>query len=163
MRLAIIGASGAVGATLAAHVLRARLLQGNDVLQLVGHGPRGHGARLLATQIDLQDAFNDDHVAIELVPDLDGVSADIVIVASGATVSPSLPTRRDVGRTNCEIFRHIAETCAARLPQALFVDFHQEFTQLFHFGLARCWPENAQAYQMLSRFFRGSPAGGNAV
>lgn len=121
VRVAILGASGAVGSALAAHLLRARLLRPDDALQLVGHGAGASERRLLAARIDLQDAFDDAHVAIELVPDVGDARADIVVVAAGATVSEQAPTRRDVGRANAELFRRIAADCAARLPGALFI------------------------------------------
>lgn len=121
VRLAILGASGAVGSALAAHLLRARLLQPGDALQLAGHGAGGNEGRLLATRIDLQDAFDDAHVAIELVPDIGDVQADIVVIAAGATVSEQTPTRRDVGQAHAGLFRRIAAECAAKLPNALFI------------------------------------------
>ena len=119
--VAILGASGTVGSALAAHLLRARLLRPDDALQLVGHGTGGNEARLLAARIDLQDAFDDAHVAIEIVPDIGDVRADIVVIAAGATVSEQTPTRRDVGQANAGLFRRIAAECAARLPRALFI------------------------------------------
>lgn len=64
VRVAILGASGAVGSALAAHLLRARRQRPGDALQLVGHGAGGHEGRLLAERIDLQDAFDDESVAI---------------------------------------------------------------------------------------------------
>jgi len=121
VRVAILGASGAVGGALAAHLLRARLLRPGDALRLVGHGAGGSEGRLLAVGIDLQDAFDDAHVAIELVPDIGDARADIVVVAAGATVSERTPTRRDVGAANAGLFERISSECAARLPRALFV------------------------------------------
>lgn len=53
VRVAILGASGAVGSALAAHLLRAWLLRPDDALQLVGHGAGGNERRLLAARIDL--------------------------------------------------------------------------------------------------------------
>ena len=57
--IAILGASGSVGTALGAHLLRSGLLERQDRIQLVGHGNPKSDARLLATRIDLLDAFND--------------------------------------------------------------------------------------------------------
>src|SRR3978361_806317 len=121
VRIAILGASGGVGSALTAHLLRSGLLQPADTLQQVGHGIDGHVGRLLATRIDLQDAFSDNHVDIELVADIGDVRADIVVAASGATLSERMPTRRDIAQANSHLFRHVAEECAARLPASLFI------------------------------------------
>jgi malate dehydrogenase len=67
--VSIIGASGAVGTTLAIHILRSELLGPHDRLQLVGRGMAAAStAKLLATRIDLLDAFDDECVEIEVVP-----------------------------------------------------------------------------------------------
>jgi malate dehydrogenase len=120
-RVAILGASGSVGSTLAVHILRSRLLEPTDKLLLVGHGVLKTERKLLSTCIDLMDAFDDARVGIEMVPDVCEVEADIVIVAAGVSNSAAHPTRRDLGETNRIIFEHIADQCAARLPEALFV------------------------------------------
>jgi malate dehydrogenase len=67
------------------------------------------------------DAFDDERVRIEIVPDVSDVAADIVIVAAGATISSTSPTRRDLGATNRVVFEHIADQCVARLSRALFI------------------------------------------
>ena len=120
-RIAILGASGAVGNTLAVHILRSRLLEPADKLLLVGHGVLATERKLLSTCIDLMDAFDDDRVQIEMVPDVCDVEADIVIVAAGVSLSTGRPTRRDLGETNRVVFEHVADQCACRLPGALFI------------------------------------------
>jgi malate dehydrogenase len=119
--VAIIGASGSVGTTLAAQVLRSQMLEPGDRLQLVGHGSLSSEAKLLGTRIDLLDAFDDERVEIEVVPKIIDVDADIVVIASGVTVSMQHPSRRDIGAVNRTIFEYIAEQCAARVPDALFI------------------------------------------
>jgi len=119
--VAIIGASGAVGSTLAAHLLRSQMLEPGDRLQLVGHGLETSSARLLATRIDLLDAFDDNRVDVEMVPEIADVDADIVVVATGTSMSSTCRDRRDMGAQNIEIFEYIAEVCAARLPDAFYV------------------------------------------
>jgi malate dehydrogenase len=121
LRLAILGASGAVGGMLAAQLLRDNLLESDDRLLLVGHGTDSTERRLLAVKSDLLDAFDDRRVRIEVAPDITDFDADIVIVAAGATVSAKIATRRDLAEANLPIFTRIAERCAARLPRAIFV------------------------------------------
>jgi malate dehydrogenase len=119
--VAIIGASGAVGSMLAAQLLRSDLLEPRDRLQLVGHGATTSEAKLLGARMDLLDAFDDERVDVEMVPNVSDVDADIVVVAAGASLSQQCPTRRDLGVTNRKIFEHIAEICARRVPNALFI------------------------------------------
>src|SRR5688572_16960648 len=88
LHIAILGATGAVGSALAPHLLTSGLLGAADRLSLVGHGTPSTEQRLLAERIDLLDAFDDQRVAIDIVPDIDRFEADIVVVAAGQTVSP---------------------------------------------------------------------------
>ena len=119
--IAILGASGSVGTTLAAHLLRAALLEPQDRIQLVGHGNPKSEARLLATRIDLLDAFDDSRVEVEVVPQIADLDADIVLIASGVGISPQCTNRRDMGAMNLDLFYEIAEQCAARVPDSLFI------------------------------------------
>ena len=121
VRIAILGASGAVGCTLAGHILRSGLLEPQDHLMLAGHGTSSNERRLMPTHVDLRDAFDDKRVHISIVPDIDGFEVDIVVVAAGATVSAEHPTRHDLAAVNLPVFRQIASTCAARLAGALFI------------------------------------------
>jgi malate dehydrogenase len=121
-RVAILGASGSVGSALAVHILRSHLLEPADKLLLVGHGVLTTERKLLGTRIDLMDAFDDDRVHIEMVPDVCDVDADIVIVAAGANLSSTGHlSRRALAETNRIIFEHIADQCVTRLPGALFI------------------------------------------
>jgi malate dehydrogenase len=119
--IAILGASGSVGTALAAHLLRSGLLEPQDRLQLVGHGSPNSEARLLATRIDLLDAFDDGRVEVEVVPQIADLDADIVVIASGVGISPKCTNRRDMGAMNLDLFQRIAGECAARVPDSLFV------------------------------------------
>jgi malate dehydrogenase len=120
-RIAILGASGSVGSALAVHILRSRVLEPADKLLLVGHGILKTERKLLSTRIDLMDAFDDDRVRIEMVPDVCDVEADIVVVTAGASLQSGCSTRRDLGETNRVVFEHIADQCASRIPEALFI------------------------------------------
>lgn len=121
VRIAILGASGAVGSSLAVHILRSGLLEPRDCLMLVGHGAHSIERRLMPVRVDLLDAFDDERVQISILPDIDEFEADIVVVAAGETKSSENATRRDLAVVNLPIFRQIAQECAARLPQALFI------------------------------------------
>src|SRR5215469_3682057 len=120
-RIAILGASGTVGTALAAHILRAKLLEPADQLLLVGRGVLATERKLLGIRTDLIDAFDDERVRIEVVSDVSEVEADIVVVAAGVTASYATQTRRDLGVANRGIFEHLAEQCLPRLTQALFI------------------------------------------
>jgi malate dehydrogenase len=120
-RIAILGASGSVGSALAAHILRARLLEPQDQLLLVGHGVLATERKLLSMRVDLMDAFDQDRVRMEVVPDVSDVEADIVVVAAGTTATSGTQTRRDVAATNRVIFEEIADQCVTRLSEALFI------------------------------------------
>ena len=120
-RIAILGASGSVGAALAADILRARLLEPQDRLLLVGHDTPTTERKLLSMRTDLLDAFDQDRVRIEVVPNASEVAADIVVVAAGTTVTSATQTRRDLAAANRAIFEQIADQCVTRLPEALFI------------------------------------------
>ena len=120
-RIAILGASGAVGRALAGHILRAGLLQAGDELQLVGRGIPTNRRKLLAIRADLMDAFDDAEIRIEVVPDVSDVDADVVVIAAGVTAASPKQTRRDLATVNHAIFERIADQCIARLSKALFI------------------------------------------
>jgi malate dehydrogenase len=120
-RIAILGATGSVGNALAAHILRARLLEPQDQLLLVGHGAPANERRLLGMRIDLMDAFDEDRVRIDVVPDVADVEADIVVVAAGTPLTSSTQTRRGTAASNRVIFERIADQCVVRLPEAFFI------------------------------------------
>ena len=121
VRIAILGASGAVGSMLAAQLLRENLLEPDDRVLLVGHGKPSSERRLLALKIDLLDAFDDRRVHIDVVPDFTDFAADIVVVAAGATASAEVQNRRDLAKANLPIFRRIADECVTRLSDAIFI------------------------------------------
>ena len=93
VRIAILGASGAVGSVLAVHILRAGLLEPQDCLMLVGHGTRSTelgwcpNASIFSTR-------STTNACRFRFPDIDEFEADIVVVASGETASVA-SIRRD--------------------------------------------------------------------
>ena len=110
-----------VGSSLAAQILRSQLLEPGDRLQLAGHGSQESEAKLLGTRIDLLDAFDEGRVEVEVVPRLTDLDADIVIVAAGVSMSAKCTNRRDMGVANREVFQEIAEQCALRVPDSLYI------------------------------------------
>ena len=121
LTVAILGASGAVGSALSAHILRSDLLEPFDRIQLVGHGEEGSTGRLCAIRMDLMDAFDDHRVLIDVLPDVSTSDADLVVVAAGAPLPPGCADRREMALTNLPVFRHAAELCAKHLPDAAYV------------------------------------------
>jgi malate dehydrogenase len=121
LTVAILGASGAVGSALSAHILRSDLLEPFDRIQLVGHGEEGSTGRLCAIRMDVMDAFDDHRVLIDVRPDVSTSDADLVVVAAGAPLPPGCADRREMARTNLPMFRHAAELCAKHLPDAAYV------------------------------------------
>jgi malate dehydrogenase len=119
--IAIIGATGAVGSALCVHILRSELLEPGDRLQLVGHGEAVSTGRLFAIRTDLLDAFDDQRVIIEVVPDISQADADLVVLTAGVPMSSSLSDRRDLGAANLPIFQNIATACAEYLPNATYI------------------------------------------
>lgn len=120
--IAIVGASGSIGTALAAHLLRSGLLEPEDRVQLVGHGNPQSEARLLATRIDLLDAFDDSRIEIEVVPEIADLDADIVVITAGISLTQAKSAnRRDMGVMNLALFQEIASECAAHVPDSLFI------------------------------------------
>jgi malate dehydrogenase len=160
-RIAILGASGSVGSALAVHILRSRLLEPGDRLLLVGHGVHTTERKLLSTRVDLMDAFDDERIGIEVVPDVSDVEADIVIVAAGATISAAAPTRRDLGAINRAVFERIADQCVNRLSRALFIAVSNPVelaVEIFSFAVDRERVIGMGAQQDSMRFARAIAA-----
>jgi malate dehydrogenase len=119
--IAILGASGAVGSALSAHILRSDLLEPGDRLQLIGHGESNSTGRLFAIRMDLMDAFDDHRVQIDVLPDVSSADANLVIMAAGLPLPPGCVDRREMGRTNLSLFQHAADLCAQHLPNAAYI------------------------------------------
>lgn len=119
--ISIIGASGAVGSTLATHILRSGLLQEGDRIQLVARGVDSSSMKLLSMRIDLMDAFDDQGIEIEVVANIEDVDGDIIVVCAGVSLQGRFDDRRKWGTANRDVYEAIAETCARRVPNAFFI------------------------------------------
>ena len=76
--------------------------------------------KLLSMRVDLMDAFDQDRVRTEVVPDVSDVEADIVVVAAGTTATSGTQTRRDLAATNRVIFEEIRRSvCDSSLRGAV--------------------------------------------
>lgn len=112
MDVAVIGAAGACGRQLAMQLLERRVQVPGSRLQLVGRrgGPSEH--ELWGLRADLRDAFDDWAPTIEVVFDPEEVSADIVVMMAGRTVSADPGASQDraqLAAANAALFRRYAE------------------------------------------------------
>jgi malate dehydrogenase len=115
MDVAIIGAAGSCGRQLAAQLLERAVLPASARLQLVGHRGGRAEHEFWGLRADLEDAFEDEAPAIELVLDPQGIDASLVVMLAGATIpnDPGAPTdRAALGRTNHRIFSEYADALA---------------------------------------------------
>lgn len=115
MDIAVIGASGSCGRQLAVQILDRRLLPQDGVLQLVGHHGGLSEHELWGLRSDLEDAFVDEAPSIQVVLDVEDISADLVVMLAGVTIStdPDAPVDRvALGEKNAEIFRIYAQALA---------------------------------------------------
>lgn len=115
MDIAIIGAAGACGRQLAVQLLESSVLHHSSRLQLVGHHGGASENELWGLRADLEDAFIDFAPPIEVVLDMDGVAADIVVMLAGRTIStdPTASTdRAALGSANAQVFTEYADRLA---------------------------------------------------
>ena len=119
MRIAIFGATGAVGSTLLIHLLKGSDLVAGDEIFLVGRGTSPSTSKLLAMRTDLMDAFDAGIVKISVCRSLDLLEAiDIFIMAAGATVSEGVTERSQLATENISLFRGVAKLISEQSPKA---------------------------------------------
>jgi malate dehydrogenase len=106
--LAVIGASGDIGREIVAEVLRERLLAPTGRVQLVGRSDGRGAGKLLGLVSDLTDAHAEVAPTLEVVFDPERVTADVVVMAAGATLAGSITTRAELAQTNLPIFHRYA-------------------------------------------------------
>jgi len=112
VNISIIGATGEVGRSLAAHLLRSGLMTTTDELQLVGHGAGGVERTVLGERVDLLDAFDETAPRIEVAATPEQVTGQVVVMAAGATVSKQTRTRRELAAKNRPVFEAFAAALA---------------------------------------------------
>ncbi len=122
MNISVIGASGNIGREIAISIIRERILEKNETLQLVGRkDPRSEKA-LLGLRIDIADSYSEIMPEIELVNSPEDIRGDIVIVVGGASLSKSGSTNRDdLAKLNGKIFHSYAEHVAKNRKDAIVI------------------------------------------
>ena len=121
IRIALFGASGAVGSALLIHLLKASILKSGDEIILVSRGTPESHARLLAIRVDLLDAFADTAVELTVCDSVETLTADVFIMAAGVTISTPNSSRQDLADGNLPLFEELARRLARTLPQAFFL------------------------------------------
>jgi malate dehydrogenase len=119
MRIAIFGATGAVGTTLLSHLLKGTDLVAGDELILVGRGTQESLSKLLAMRADLLDAFEAGIVEISVCESMCMLEpVDIFIMAAGATLNKEIKERRLLAEKNLPLFHEVARSLDSRCNEA---------------------------------------------
>jgi malate dehydrogenase len=116
MNIAVIGPCGDVGRQIVQQIVVDRLLQCEQRLVLVANAGGASSRSAYGLAADLTDAYAEICPQIEVVLDPNEIRADLIVVAAGATLEPSLgsaPASRDrLAETNAPIFTRYAEAIA---------------------------------------------------
>ena len=131
MDISIIGASGACGREMVIQLIRDRLLEQREILQLVGSNPESSRPYLLnGFRADLQDAYAEIIPELDVTSDPEAIIGDIVIMAGGVTFDTDLEqvgsaSRDMLAKANLPVFERfaqkIAETRADNPPIVIVV------------------------------------------
>ena len=111
MDVAVIGATGDVGRAVCAQLIEKRVLRPTSRLQVVG---RRNGRSALAAhglRSDLIDAFDEHAPSIDVATSPEGVVADVIVIAAGATPpvdATQIIDRDALARENLDVFREYA-------------------------------------------------------
>lgn len=115
MDVSIIGASGDVGRQIAVQLIAEQVVASSQRLQLVGRASGKSAQSLYGLRADLLDAYAETSPEIDVALSPQEVTADIIIVTSGATV-PAEPGkalgRAELGYINKPIFEMYAQAIA---------------------------------------------------
>ncbi len=120
MKIAVVGATGSCGRQVAAQLLDRGVLGENLRLHLVGHESGVHRDELWGLRADLNDAFFDHAVSIEIGFDVAETEADLVVMMAGATLTKETKNRAALADINRRIFAEVAEG-VSRLSQSVIV------------------------------------------
>lgn len=115
MDVAVIGATGAVGRQVCTQLIERRALPTTARLQLVGRRGGSSAAATHGYRADLIDAYDEIAPLFDVALDPDEVVADVIVVASGATLGtkPGQPVdRAALARANHAMFAAYAEALA---------------------------------------------------
>jgi len=115
MDVAVIGAAGDIGRSIAALLIEQRVVPPTARLQLVGRRGGDGESVLYGLTSDLYDAFDERTPLIEPIVESEEVDADVIVFAAGRTPPARLggSTDRDaLARDNAEVFRAYARAIA---------------------------------------------------
>lgn len=122
MDISIIGASGACGRQIVIQIIRDRLLERREILQLVASNPDSpHPYLLHGLRADLQDAYAETIPELDVTDDLTQVIGEVVIVAGGTTFATDPrqigeASRDALAQANRPFFERLALTLAEARP-----------------------------------------------
>lgn len=114
MDISIIGASGACGRGIVIQIVRDRLLERREILQLVASNPESaHPFILHGFRADLQDAYAETIPELDVTDDPAELIGEIVVVAGGTTFSTDpgqvgAASRDMLARANRPVFERFA-------------------------------------------------------
>jgi malate dehydrogenase len=115
--IAIIGANGDVGRSLATQLVSRQLLTPRARLQLVGRRDGASASALHGLRADLYDAFAEITPEIDVALAPQEVAADFIVFCAGRT-APTVPSkfvdRQQLARANRAVFEEYAISLAAR-------------------------------------------------
>ena len=117
MDISIIGATGGCGREMVNQLIRDRILERTEVLQLVSSNPNTNRPHLLhGLRADLQDAYAEIIPQIDVTSDPDDIIGDVIIMTAGVTFSTDMADMDSAGvnrdmlaRNNTEIFEKFAK------------------------------------------------------
>jgi malate dehydrogenase len=102
-------------------MLKSSVLNPGDEIILLGRGTPESNGRLYATRVDLLDAFDEAAIRIIVCESIEHLSADIVVIAAGQTISKTRRTRRDLAQANHPLFEQLAQRFSKSASSALFL------------------------------------------
>lgn len=124
LSVAIIGASGNIGRSIAMSLTAKRQT-------LAGLGPftikfcaRRQGSSfttLIGLCSELRDTFDEFCPNLEVIPDLESVHADIIVMVAGATLSHTYKNHAALARANLDLFEEHANVLVKKNPKSMVV------------------------------------------
>lgn len=118
MDISIIGASGACGREIVIQIIRDRLLERREILQLVASNPGSpHPFLLHGFRADLQDAYAETIPELDVTDDPGQLVGEVVVIAGGATFATDprqvgAASRDMLARQNRPVFERFARALA---------------------------------------------------
>eukprot|EP00927_Polykrikos_kofoidii_P074445 TRINITY_DN70437_c0_g1_i1.p1 TRINITY_DN70437_c0_g1~~TRINITY_DN70437_c0_g1_i1.p1 ORF type:complete len:450 (+),score=75.35 TRINITY_DN70437_c0_g1_i1:44-1393(+) len=122
--VAVIGAAGEKGRQIVTSLATKNRLfagMGAMTIKLVAGRSGAMLARCIGLCTELRDAFDEFCPHLEVVPDLESVQADIIVMAAGATLSHNFKTHAELARVNFSLFDQHASILVANNKRSLVV------------------------------------------